>query len=473
MISLAWAFLAGCSLDIKPQTNWTDGAFYETDGQVQSLLEGAYVKFENALSVGFMVYGDIRSDLYRCHNENKVDYLNIMENVITPYNTHASWANFYASIQQLNLVIANAPSMFEAGIVDSAQFAKLMGEAYCLRAYNYFWIARVWGDAPIVLKPAVADDYNSRMKKSTQGELLSQVYSDLDKAREYLTDNGSRTHLTLSAAWAIEAQVCAWEKDWDGVLNACAKINDKQYELADLFDSTYSVGDISFMQNVANSEYARIFNEGNSSESIFELSFSLDDSSDSKQLSQLVASSEILRPNDALLEYYKTMNAFDWRYYINFYDNKKVTKYFINYGGIAEETRNIVLLRYAEIILLRAEAQIEKAVIEGGDTGSARIKKAVSDINTIRKRAGGEAYTLPGTYDLDNVDELRNALAEERKIEFYGEGYRYFDLVRTGKVIEVMEPINGHNDERSNVWPVYYTEVIYSNGSIEQNEYYK
>ena len=97
MISLAWVSLAGCSLDIKPQTNWSDGAFYETDGQVQSLLEGAYVKFENALSVGFMVYGDIRSDLYRCHNANKVDYLNIMENVITPYNTHASWANFYAS----------------------------------------------------------------------------------------------------------------------------------------------------------------------------------------------------------------------------------------------------------------------------------------------------------------------------------------------------------------------------------------
>ena len=227
------------------------------------------------------------------------------------------------------------------------------------------------------------------------------------------------------------------------------------------------------MQTIANSQYASIFNDGKSSESIFELSFSLEDSSDSKLLNGLVYQSEVLHPHPELLSHYKTLKNDDWRYYINFYDERKVTKYFIDFTGIANETRNVVLLRYADIVLLKAEAQIEKAALIGGDVGNALLQQAVVGINTIRKRAGGPTYILSATYTVDNIEEIRALIAEERKIEFYGEGYRYFDLMRTGKVTEVMPPINGQEDERSIYWPVYYTEVIYSNGSIEQNEYYK
>lgn len=473
IISIAGLLFTGCSLDQKPKTSWTDGAFYETSGQVEGLLEGAYVKLETALGAGFMVYGDMRSDLYTCYNQNSVVYLNIMENVITPYNANASWANFYAAIQQANLVIKNAPAMYEAGILDETQFARIIGEAYCLRAFTYFWIVRIWRDAPLVVEPSVASDYNSRIKKSTEGELLSQIHSDLEASRKYLTDSGNRTHFTLSGSWAVSAQVYAWEKNWDGVLEACANVNSKIYELAKLYDENEKVGSLSFMQTIANSQYASIFNDGKSAESIFELSFSLEDSSDSKLLNGLVYQSEVLHPHPELLSHYKTLKNDDWRYYINFYDERKVTKYFIDFTGIANETRNVVLLRYADIVLLKAEAQIEKAALIGGDVGNALLQQAVVGINTIRKRAGGPTYILSATYTVDNIEEIRALIAEERKIEFYGEGYRYFDLMRTGKVTEVMPPINGQEDERSIYWPVYYTEVIYSNGSIEQNEYYK
>ena len=473
IISIAGLVFTGCSLDQKPLTNWTDGAFYETEGQISGLLEGGYIKLENALGAGFMVYGDMRSDLYTYYNQNNVSYLNIMENVITPYNANASWANFYAAIQQANLVIKNAPTMLEDGILDESQFARLMGEAYCLRAYTYFWIVRIWGDAPLVINPSVASDYNSKIRKSTEGELLAQIHSDLGESRKYLSDSGSRTHFTLSASWTISAQVCAWEKDWDGVLEACANVSASTYKLAELYTSDEMVGSLTFKQYIAGSQYASIFNDGKSTESIFELSFSLDDSSDSKLLNGLVYKSEVLRPNKELLAYYKTLKNDDWRYHVNFYDDTKVTKYFIDFDGIATETRNIVLLRYAEIVLLQAEAQLEKAALIGGDDGNALLQQAVAGINTIRKRAGGSSYVLSEIYTMDNIEELRDALAEERKIEFYGEGYRYFDLVRTGKVLEVMEPVNGQDEIGSIKWPVYSTEIVYSNGSIEQNEYYK
>ena len=469
MTTVLW----GCSLNQEPETSWTDGAFYETEGQIQALLEGAYVKLENALGVGFMVYGDIRSDLYRCYNTNKVEFLNIMDNVITPYNSYSSWANFYAAIQQANLVLSNAPEMYDQGIIGQDCLNEIMGEAYCLRAFAYFWITRIWGAAPLVLKPAISSDYNARMKRSSEGELLASIHADLEAAYKLLPDDSEKTHFTLSAAWAITAQVCAWEKDWNGVIEACDRIDPQKYELAELYKSGYVIGTTAFMKYIEDSEYARIFNMGGQSESIFELSFSLDDSSDSKLLYGMVGYSETIRPDLELLSEYKMIRNKDWRYFVNFYDDTRVTKYFINYSGLAEDTRNVVLLRMTEIVLLKAEAQIELAVNLGGDEGNKLINDALSAINRIRTRAGGEDNMIEEVYTIDNVEDLKELLAEERKFELYGEGYRFLDLVRTGKVIDVMGPRNNQNDIRSILWPVYYTEMIYSNGSIEQNEYYK
>ena len=95
-------------------------------------------------------------------------------------------------------------------------------------------------------------------------------------------------------------------------------------------------------------------------------------------------------------------------------------------------------------------------------------------VNAIRTRAGGVNLEIdPIDYEDKTLDELKEIVAQERKLELAFEGHRYFDLVRTGKVFEVMEPINGQNDPRSVVWPIHLDEIRDSNGLIEQNEYYK
>ena len=176
---------------------------------------------------------------------------------------------------------------------------------------------------------------------------------------------------------------------------------------------------------------------------------------------------------------YTKNKSTDWRCAINFYDNSpKLTKYFIEFTDYNLETRNIVLLRLGEMVLLQAEAYINLiAVAESAEEIEKLKNKGIAMLNIIRKRAGGEAYLINAdnyqSEDPEMISSLKILVAEERYKELFGEGYRYFDLIRTGTLLEFMGPINGQYDMLSAVWPIHYNEILYSNGAVEQNVYYK
>src|SRR5699024_5172423 len=134
-------------------------------------------------------------------------------------------------------------------------------------------------------------------------------------------------------------------------------------------------------------------------------------------------------------------------------------------------TRNIVLLRLADLYLLKAEA-----IMALEDTDDSR-NEAMELVNTIRNRAGGETFEIPAAAYLDrseySQDDIMNLILEERKFELAYEGQRWFDLVRTGKAIEVMQESRDLElDPRSLVWPIHIDEIRRGR-LIEQNEYYR
>ena len=109
---------------------------------------------------------------------------------------------------------------------------------------------------------------------------------------------------------------------------------------------------------------------------------------------------------------------------------------------------------YDDIVLLRAEALVQKG-------GTANIAEALTLLNSIRTRAGLPAFDT----EADAVamyGDMESAILHERSIELCYEGHRWFDLVRTGRAIEVMGPINGLSDEKNLVWPI-------SQGALDKN----
>lgn len=465
-----------CSLDLKPKSAWSDNSYYANENQVIAVLNGGYTRMQEALGGGAIVYGSARSDEYYCSNTSRVEMDNIVNNGITPYNSYASWAAFYRVIQQANLILLHVPEMVEEGRIARQNGNSYLGQAYCMRAFAYFWMVRIWGDCPLKLEASVGSNYAKEMTRTDEGLVRKKIHEDLETAISLLEDNGDRVHFTKTAAWAIEAQLCAWEKDWEGVISANSHILENQdYGLAEFYNQRYTPTmtiDSDFYRYIAGSELVRLFNEGRGKESIFELAYSIDDNSNSNTLYGLVGGNgESLRPNLKNLFSTRRLEG-DWRFFLNFYgNNPRWTKYFI--GFTTFNTRDVVLLRLADFILLEAEAYIELIPQASAADKGTYLEKAVELVNQIRWRAGGDALLLSASsFDVDDLESLRAVIMNERLMELYGEGYRYFDLIRTGKLIEVMQPVNGQYNWASSVWPVYYTEVLYGAG-IEQNQYYR
>ena len=68
-------------------------------------------------------------------------------------------------------------------------------------------------------------------------------------------------------------------------------------------------------------------------------------------------------------------------------------------------------------------------------------------------------------------DDIINYILDERQIELVGEGRRWFDLLRTKKWKEVMEPINGMNQDGNELFPIHYSHIN-ENPKLTQNPYY-
>lgn len=136
---------------------------------------------------------------------------------------------------------------------------------------------------------------------------------------------------------------------------------------------------------------------------------------------------------------------------------------------------SLIMMRMANIMLLRAEALNQL----GDGNGALEI------VNTIRSRVGYLKDSKQEVSDVNNVNEVENIILQERQLELWGEGYRWFDLMRTGRLFEVMDPIysarqeeagvtvTGFGDMGTQYWPIHYGEFE-SNSALlgDQNKPY-
>jgi hypothetical protein len=116
---------------------------------------------------------------------------------------------------------------------------------------------------------------------------------------------------------------------------------------------------------------------------------------------------------------------------------------------------NYRAIRYADVLLMAAEAYSKT----GEDT------KAAGYLNEVRDRAfGDEDHRITFT-----GDNLYNAILAERRVEFSGEGLRFFDLVRTGRAAQA---IDGFKANKNELFPIPIEEIQFSNGNWDQNQGY-
>jgi hypothetical protein len=398
--------LAACDspLDTNPTASIDAETALTTPRGVELALNGAYRSLQSGNLWGNvqMTYPDLYADNLEFTGTFQTDREVGNRNVSTSNGQVLStWSSLYDGISRVNYLLEAIPSV--SGLTD-AQQSQYRGEALFLRGLMYSVLTAWHGDVPIMNDPARGVDENSLVARSPQADVYAMIVTDLEEAATLLSPTLRDGRATQGAANALLARVYlemgsnALARD-----RATAVISNTAYDLVD--------------------DYASIWTSKFSDESIFELPFSINNSN-SLAFWYFPASLGGRLGYAPTAEFYNAFEAGDERRDAQI-GIEGGQRYARKYFRVANGDDNVVVLRLAEMYLIRAEANARL----NADPAVVR-----ADIDIVRDRA--ELAPLPAT--VDTQAELLDAILRERRFELAYEGLRFFDLRRHGVAMTVL-----------------------------------
>lgn len=340
----------------------------------------------------------------------------------------------YEGINRVNVALKYLPKLDKA---DAALKTRLTAEAKFLRALMYFNLVRCYGGVPIVDHipvPSSAADTDMTLTRKSKADVYAFIQTDLLSAIDGLPEKSAYAISDLGraskgAARALLAKVYLYQgNNWQGVKDQCALITG--YNLVPNYatiwreageDSVESIFEIrGYGGNPSQGIEGYMVSQGARGTSGWGWGFNT-------PTSNLANSYEVgdVRKDATIVFAGETM--WDGRIVsplvANPMYNEKayVSNTMENFNGDWETTKNIRVLRYAEVLLMQAEAANESG--SGDVTGP---------LNKVRNRAGLANTTATGQAG------LRTAIRNERRHELAFEHDRWFDLVRTGQAQSAM-----------------------------------
>lgn len=430
-------------LDEKPATTLNTGNAFNTAQDLDNAISGAYHSFYTEYyQWDYILLGDVRSDNAYCGGSNDAPIYDYDQLSIKTGSDRMirNWCDLYQGIGRCNIIIGKLNEINDPELDKNDLRKKILGQASFLRAYHYFNLVKNYGGVPLELNSNSADPSKTNLPRSSEKDVYDQIVRDLEVAITNLPDKFSddnkenKVRATKGAANALLSKVWAQrsDRDYAKVITYCnAVINSPAgYQLlenyADLFDGEHYMNE----------------------ESILEISFMGGDWDVSNWGVQLFVAPEdgwqkYCIPSKDLVAAYDSENDKERENAnIVFWDNPDWAdenwdpcmdpeiKVPFNYKEKHPDGWNSgdhpVLLRLADIILLKAEAQNETGDLSG----------ALASLNLIRKRAGLPNQTASGK------EELRAKILKERRLELAFEGHRFDDLVRLGIFVQTMNGLN-------------------------------
>ncbi len=453
-------------LDLKPKANGiavnndaSDSIFYKTAAEAEAALAGTYADFKNEyFELDYFVIGDAQTDDAYAGADNPDNFqIDDYEIIATNRNVSRDWSYLYGTIGKTNRIINNVPKAVDPDLTDARKI-EMVAEASFIRAFCYFHIVQLWGDAPLQLKdlqslsPDTFDDVFDQIFPAAVAKtaIYAQIILDLETAVAGTKTTAEHKGIaTKGAANALLAKVYATQEpqDWAKVEQYCDAVIGGGYSLLDNYDQLWD--------NTTE----------NSSESIFEINYfggivdhnwgtqmfrGIDWKKFNVPSNDLVKAFEDegddIRLNSSVIFQDVTGKWSDSHWPQNHYPFINKYRHFIS-----PSDQNYIFIRLADIILLKAEALNEQDDVTGA--------KALVD--QIRDRVD-----LGGT-PANTKEAMKLAIEKERRLELSFEGHRWFDLKRTGRSIAVINAAKdgtgaslGYNlTEPRLIWPLPQAEL--------------
>lgn len=446
VIFIAIGLLPSCESILNPvsEISETNKNHWETETDVQTPVNAMHRIFRESFGDITMAYRDRGLPFdYQIPQLWGAVSKNDLSAVWKADNPGLAWNREYKVIAQANLVIDNIHRVS----LPQDRYNFYLGQALAVRAYTYFYIAKTWGDAPLILK----SEATGAVARTPWQEIMTQAIADLRQAAQLLpnadalkdaqgTTISSKQYLSRQSVQAVLAHALAWK----AALNNEPELNHEALKMADSVINSNAYRLAGSIKEVCD-----MVMRGNSAEGIFELDFCTHPEEYRATGSCLPGAMQkfpieplttpqnarsFLRMNNSTVyslypdetdtrreEYFFKLDSMaslpvsvtkdaayiqKWRSIVTHTSGTQI-------GRIKGYTANEVLIRLADIILLRAELRAKT----GNNTG------AIDDLNTIRRRAHASDY--------NPAEDLLTAIQRERDRELLFEaGIRYYDYVR-------------------------------------------
>lgn len=475
-------------LDRQPPGELTFDKFFQTSDQAVEATNAVYEQFRSfdCIALGYLGVTDIISDDADKGSipDDQPPLAEIDNFAFDPSNTYFSavYRGYYRAIARANIAIENIPNID----MDPALRDRLVGECKFLRAYSYFLLVQWFGDLPVITKTLQGDEYYAQVRQPKE-EVYNQIEADLNDALATLKEKDEYAakdlgRVTKGAARGLLAKLYMLKKDWGKAEEMCdAIISSGKYSLlpkyADNFlpvgengaESIFELQSVALQTQQAAGPGSSPYNMVQGVRGIPNLGWgfnrpsdnliaSYENSLDPRRKATIIYEGDQL-PDGTVVQ--PNPQIFQPRY------NKKA--WVPSHPGLQDNgPGNIRIIRYADLLLLAAEA-----LNENGKSAQALIY-----LNMVRKRARDSSpVPLPGLLpDVTVTDQtqLREKIYRERRVELAMEQQRWFDLLRWGRAASAMQAAGKTNftPGKHELLPIPQTEVDLTNGQIEQNPLY-
>ncbi|GAA4803756.1 RagB/SusD family nutrient uptake outer membrane protein [Olivibacter ginsenosidimutans] len=468
--------LSACEsrLDIAPVTNLTDATFYRTEEDAKSALGACYASIYNP---------DIFHDLVT--TDDAIPFLTgdaarplVWRYDITPETNYLRFfPGAYQSINRSNIVIKRLPDI----PMDEQLRNRYIAEAKFLRALAYLTLVRFYGGVPLVTEPTEGAE-NLELARAAVADVYALIEADLQEAEQVLPPKYTGADVgraTSNAAKALMARMYLFRAGTDANSPFWQQAAQKTKEVID--EGSFGLYD-TFADAFALSARG-------GKENIFEIQYLTDVSGHGLGRGYGVRGAPIYpgggagiaRPTASLYQLYTEADQRrDVTFITSYTYNGKTTNLSITDPNPANaisfqklwdktaqtnggEGTSVPLIRFSDVLLMYAEAQNE--VNHGPDA------LAYEALNRVRTRAGLNSYA-----GLD-YQAFKEAVWQERRLEFAFENMRWFDLVRTGRLIDAVKAENSF-DRNALIKPFHTLlpipqQDIDNNPLLEQNPGYE
>ncbi|MBP7240158.1 MAG: RagB/SusD family nutrient uptake outer membrane protein [Saprospiraceae bacterium] len=432
---LLFCFTSCNVLDVEPYNTIPASEAFKNAADLERGILGAYSSLQSLGYYGrtYGIFADLAADnLVHPDNATAVAYAEVDNNAILPENTSVDgiWTAIYDGINVANNVISKVPGI--PGLTEG-EATKALGELYFIRALHHFNLLNYFGAIPFKSIPT-AGVSNVNVPRDEVDFIYDRIIQDLQFASTNLPPTGSKIRASGLAADALLARVYLYKKDYTNASASAFKV--------------ITSGSFSLLPS-----YESIFEGEETAESIFEIDFTaLDRNRIAEYNFPLTENGRgEVAPSPELVGSYEVG---DERFAAT-YTYSGTAPYVIKYDDLGTGADNVIVLRLAEMYLIRAEANTH---LEGN---MVTIK---SDIDQVRNRAS------LGNVNANTYADILQAIERERRFEFAFEGHRWFDLVRTGRAVDVLSTVTNINQT---LFPIPLSEILTNtNPGMYQNPGY-